>query len=376
MLKTKKVFEKVFSSVYWRYIVVVLLLIMVYSLFEIFRVVSFLHGFYSTRPGADAIAEHLNDVFNWGVLSAVLLVMIIVAGVIDLVSYIRVAKRFRAISTVINNIAGGDLEQRITITSKDEIGLLAQNFNSMADTIADNIKRLKETDNLRRELVANVAHDLGGPVTSIQGYVETILMKEGGLGQNERRKFLQVILENAKSLAKMVAELFDLSKFDAENVIPQKEYFSIVTLASDIASRFQPHADNKKINITVEAGSKIPLVYADLSLIERVLSNIIDNALSYTGSDGSIDISFQEIDGLVWTKVTDSGVGIARENLPHVFDRFYRVDKDRSRTTGGAGLGLSIVKNIIAAHRSLVLMDSCLGKGTTVSFSLHTQETV
>jgi signal transduction histidine kinase len=370
MFFIQKVFEKIFKTIYWKLTVVCLLLVLVYSLVRIFQILDYLYNYYRSVAGGARFANLLDDVYTWGIVGTVLLVMIVVAGFIDLFSFIRLTKRFRAITTVINNIASGDIRQRVAIKSKDEIGQLAKTFNRMADTIVFNIDQLRATDNLRRELVANVAHDLGGPVTSIQGYVETILMKDTRLSLDERKQFLEVILANAKTLSKLVAELFDLSKFDAHHVVPQKEKFSVVTLAGDIASRFQPRADQKQIRLEVYKDQFIPLVFADLTLMERVLSNILDNAINYTNKGGQVCISFEVEEKRVKVIVSDTGIGIEKKDLPLLFERFYRVSKDRSRTTGGAGLGLAIVKNILDAHDSEVFVDSTPGEGTTICFWL------
>lgn len=236
--------------------------------------------------------------------------------------------------------------------------------------IVKNLKRLKEVDMLRRELVANVAHDLGGPVTSIQGYVETVLMKEGKLTPDERNTLLKTILYEVKALGRLVAELFDLSKLDTKSVEPKVLPFSINTLSSDVASRFLPQAQNSGIMIEVLDVPNLPLVMGDIDLIERVISNIIENALVHTKSGGKITLSFESRFDEVLISISDTGSGIPKEDLPFVFDRFYRVGKDRSRASGGAGLGLAIVKKILEAHKSTIVIESELGVGTKLCFSL------
>ena len=366
------IFEKLFRSVYWKLAIVIILLVLGLLLVRIFAFLYFLRDSYLS-PGQlylEGFSKQLEDVYVWGAVAAGLLLMIMLAGIYDLFSYFRQVQRFRAITFVINEIASGDLSRRIDISGGGEVAQLARSFNHMAEIVAESFEQLKATDSLRRELVQNVAHDLGGPVTSIRGYAETILLKEDFIEAEERNRYLRIILDNAGYLSGLVGELFDLSKFDAKSVIPAQESFSILTLACDVASRFQPKALEKELSLEVAKNKALPLIIGDLGLIERVLANLIDNAVKYTEKGGTVKIGFENQDGRVWVTVSDTGIGIPAEELPLLFERFHRVDKGRSRREGGAGLGLAIVRSILEAHGSKIQVTSTQGVGSCFRFSL------
>ena len=371
----RAVFEKLFRSVYWKLAIVVILFVLCLLLVRIFAFLSYLRDYYLI-PGHAYFGEfskEVEDIYVWGAVAAALLLMIVLAGIYDLFSYLRQVQRFRSITAVINEIANGDLAKRIDIRGHDEVAQLADSFNHMADIVVESFEKLRNSDKLRRELVQNVAHDLGGPVTSIRGYTETILLKEPQLSSADRTRFLRVILDNSSYLSKLVGELFDLSKFDAKSVVPARESFSILTLACDVASRFQPRAQEKQLSLSVAKAAVLPLVIGDLALVERVLANLIENAVKYTNSGGVIKIFFEQDQGLIWVNISDNGVGVPTEDLPLLFERFHRVDKGRSRREGGAGLGLAIVRSILEAHGSRIEVKSTLGVGSTFRFCLPKQ---
>ena len=274
----------------------------------------------------------------------------------------------------VQRFEAGDYEQRVEVTSGDEIGQLGTAFNQMAGTIVANLAKLKKTDSLRRELIGNVSHDLRSPLASIQGYLETILMKGSELGAEKTRHFLNTIYSNVTMLSKLVEELFELSKLDARQIRPKPEPFAIAELAQDTVLKFQPHAEKKHIQLRSRLPQDLPFVYGDIGMIERALSNLIDNAVRYTPDHGEVSVELERQQDRVQVRVSDTGRGIPPDDLPYVFDRFYRVDKSRSRSSGGPGLGLAISKKILEAHRSDVSVQSAMDVGTTFSFDLTTRQ--
>jgi len=296
-------------------------------------------------------------------------IILLVTGIVGLILFGFLTRRLRRMADTIDKFDQGDLDQRVPVNSNDEIGRLAQSFNSMADTLQENVKELKKTDQLRRELIANVSHDLRSPLASIQGYLETILLKGIELSDEKREKYFDIILKNTVGLRKMVDELFELSKLDTQHVKPNMEPFSISDLVQDVALKFEPKAENKNITIKPNCPSGLPLVKGDIAMIERVLSNLIENAIQYS-EEGDIEIALTANNSSVSIEVKDHGPGIPEKDLPHIFDRFYRAEKSRSRSSGGTGLGLAIAKKIMELHGQDINVQNRYDKGAIFTFEL------
>jgi len=305
--------------------------------------------------------------------SAIALTTILVFGaVVGMIFFFFVTKRLHQVTRTVHAFEQGDYERRLPVNSDDEVAELALAFNRMADTIQKNIREMEKNAVLRRELIANISHDLRSPLASIQGYIETVLMKDDQLTADERKQFLETILKNVRNLNQLVHELFDLSKFDAKQSQPHFEPFSIADLTQDVALKFQPIAEDRGIHLLTKLPVNLPFVYGDIGMIERVLSNLIDNALRYTRSGGKVTVELKKENNAVRVSVADTGKGIPKEDLPYVFDRFYRVEKSRSRSSvEGSGLGLAIAKKIIEAHNSTIKVDSRLNSGTVFYFDLE-----
>ncbi len=252
---------------------------------------------------------------------------------------------------------------------KEEVSKATDAFNKMAATIEANIQEIKNNDRLRRDLIANISHDLRSPLASIQGYLETIMIKEEKLSSTERRDYLEIVYKNFQRLNRLVDDLLELSKLDAKQIKPKPEHFSIAELTQDVVLKFKPQAEKQHITIHSDFPSGIPIVEGDIGMIERALSNLLDNALIYTPEKGTVTVELQDKEKKVSVKVTDNGKGISDTDLPRVFDRFYRADK--SRSTEGTGLGLAITKKIIDAHHGEITVQSHLNKGTTFQFELQ-----
>ncbi|MEX0995297.1 MAG: HAMP domain-containing sensor histidine kinase, partial [Balneolaceae bacterium] len=274
-------------------------------------------------------------------------VILLITGITGLILFALLTRRLRAMTHFIEDFDQGDLDKRVPVHSNDEIGRLAQSFNRMADTIQANMKELEKTDHLRRELIANVSHDFRSPLASIQGYLETIMLKEPTLSEEMRKRYLEIILKNTGLLRQLVEELFELSKLESKQVEPSMENFSIADLIQDVALKFEPQANRNGIKLKTEAPPSLPLVKADIALIERVVSNLIENAIQYTEGKGTVRISLESGKKGVKVSIADSGPGIDKEDLPYIFDRFYRAEKSRSKDKGGTGLGLAIAKTIL-----------------------------
>ena len=252
----------------------------------------------------------------------------------------------------------------------DEIDQLKATFVRMAELIRQQVCRLKETDRLRRELVANVSHDLRTPVTSLQGYLETLLLKEGALSSQDRRQYLGIATAQSKRLRDLIAELFELAKLNSQEMKPRIESFAFGELVQDVVQKFRVIVEAKQVTLQAKLGEELPAVSADIGLIERVLENLIENALRYTQQEGRITVSLSRMGEKIMTQVTDTGCGIPPSGLPHIFDRYYQVGKKHQEGKTGAGLGLAITKRILELHGSAIEVQSIVGQGTIFSFYL------
>ncbi len=238
----------------------------------------------------------------------------------------------------------------------------------MAQTIDANIEEIKRNDQLRRDLIANISHDLRSPLASVQGYLETIMIKDDQLSSEQRHSYLQTAYKNIQRLNRLVSDLLELSRLDAKQIKPQPENFSIAELAQDVIQKLHPQAVKKNIELKSKWSTGIPFVSADIGMIERALSNLIENALTYTPEKGKVWVELHNISDSVSVSIKDTGKGVTPEDLPHIFERFYRGDK--SRTTEGTGLGLAITKKIIEVHDSVIKVSSTINQGTTFTFAI------
>lgn len=232
------------------------------------------------------------------------------------------------------------------------------------------IEALKENEKFRREFIGNVSHELKTPLTSIQGFVE-ILLEEAQSGKPAEAKYLQKIANNSDRLIDIVQDLTMISQAESNELILNLEKFHIYELVLTVMDSLEEMAKEKGTVIEVKDLNHISYqVLADQQKIYQVLYNLIENAIFYCPPQSKIAIRFFDLDTNIMVEVADNGEGIAPEHLPRIFERFYRVDPNRSRTKGGSGLGLSIVKKIIEAHGYTIQVDSQVNKGTRFRFGL------
>jgi len=238
-----------------------------------------------------------------------------------------------------------------------------------AIAVFHDITKLKRLERIRRDFVANVSHELRTPLTSIKGYAETLL--EGAINDGHKAdQFVQVILKHANRLSNIINDLLTLSKIETyEQRIPQKEIDPKEVIDTSI-QLVQKQATEKRIQVKVGPLLENTMVIADRDLLGQAMVNLLDNAIKYTPAHGTVTIFLEDLGKQVQVNIRDTGIGIPREDIDRVFERFYCVDKDRSRELGGTGLGLSIVKHIILAHSGRIWVESELGKGSTFSFTL------
>ncbi len=307
-----------------------------------------------------------------GTLRALPLALLLTA-IAGLILFGLVTRRLRRVTAVVEEFEHGHYDRRVADVSDDEIGQLAASFNAMADTIVENMEALQRNDRLRRELVANVSHDLRSPLASIQGYLETVLMKSDGLGTEERERYLSIALRNANRLTGLVGELFDLSKFDAQQIEPALEPFAIAELVQDVVAQFHGRAEERGVTLSAKLPADLPTVWADIALVERVITNLTDNALRHTPPGGHVDVAPLREGDRVIVRIADTGCGIEAAEQARIFERFYRNDAARTSTAAsGAGLGLAITKKILDLHGCTIRVESAPGQGSTFAFDLPT----
>lgn len=242
--------------------------------------------------------------------------------------------------------------------------------------VLKDITERKRVEEMRSDFVANVSHELRTPLTSIRGFAETLL--DGAVEDHKvARPFLEIINTETERLSRLIDELLNLSKIEDRKTIPNWQTLNINSLIDRAVAILKPRALEKEITIGVEAPETLPPFEGDADMICQVLINLIDNSISYTQSGGEVYIRAAAGANELKVDVQDNGIGIPQESLCRVFERFYRVDKARSREQGGTGLGLSIVKHIVDAHHGSVQVESSVGMGSTFSFvlPLHTQPT-
>jgi signal transduction histidine kinase len=265
----------------------------------------------------------------------------------------------------------GVLDSRnVPAEKRDEIGQLREAFSSMANKIREQFESLEETDRLRRELVSNVSHDLRTPLASMHGYVETLLLKNETLSEEERLRYLEITRKHSLRLGQLIGDLFELSKLDSASIQPSLEWFSLAELLQDVTQEFELEAEKRGIRIEVDAQQEVSMVHADIGLLQRVLENLLRNAVRYTPGGGTISISLDRKPGCVSVAVADTGCGIAEDELDRIFDRFYRSEQGEEGRSNSAGLGLAIVKRILDLHGSRITVTSTLNQGTRFEFDI------
>lgn len=324
----------------------------------------------------DHIIEKLQGSYILNISMLTIVAGIFLSVLSGVIIFAWLTRRLRSLSKAMQSFRQGEsvntLLENISDNKQayDELGKLQNAFQEMAIQINYQLEQLKSTDRLRRELVANVSHDLRTPLATLQAYTETLLLKDDDLSHQERRDYLETILIHCNQLNKLVKELFELAKLDARETKVVKESFNPLELIQDVMLKFRLSAEEKEIRLITNFTEHVPNVYADIGLIERVLENLLENALRFTPAGGSIVIKVEAEEKQLIIKVSDTGLGIPSEELPYIFDRFYQVNKNRNKFTKGSGLGLSISKRILELHDSDIEVISQVNNGTTFSFKL------
>lgn len=235
-------------------------------------------------------------------------------------------------------------------------------------TVLD-LTMLRRLETIRRDFVANVSHELKTPLTAVSGYAETLL--DDGIPPDQRRRFVETIYENATRMQRIVDDLLDLSRIESGGWRPNVMRVDVAAIVNDVFTAVQPAADAKGLALVANVAPDATHVRVDPTAFRQILTNLVENAVRYT-REGGVTLRTRAADGGVWVEVSDTGIGIAPEHLPRIFERFYRVDAGRSRDEGGTGLGLAIVRHLVDAHGGRIEATSTVGRGTTIGVNLST----
>jgi signal transduction histidine kinase len=267
----------------------------------------------------------------------------------------------RDMAQAARRMEAGDYHQRVETRSRDEVGQLADAFNGMS-------AELEGVERLRRDLVANVSHELKTPISALRAHLENLL---DGVEQ-ANPETLQIMLVQSERLGRLVEQLLDLSRLESGDVPLDRQAVPIGPLVREVLSEIEVASPGSRVNVHSAIPGDIPPALADRERVHQVLFNLLDNAVRFTPEGGRVEVSASRNNGSVEVRVADDGVGIPAEHLPRLFERFYRVDESRSRDDGGTGIGLAIARSVIEAHGGRIWAESEPGRGSVFAFELPT----
>lgn len=329
----------------------------------------------SPRVAYVRVSAHVEDIrkiardIRWNIFWAGMATLVLIAGVSMFVSR-RISSPMVAIAESVEKIRRGDLGRHIDVKTGDEIGNVAQAVNELVGKLKADIVELQKLQRVRSEFLGNVSHELRTPIFTLQGYLETLL--NGAIDDPRvNRQFVEKASAHAARLNSLLNDLIEISRIESGEMKMSFRYFPINEFIESVVNDFQQLAEQNRITLRTSFGTSAEVdVLGDKERLREALGNLIDNAIKYNRPGGSVVVSSEQNQNDVRIVVEDTGMGIAEEHHSRIFERFYRVDKDRSREVGGTGLGLAIVKHIIEAHGSKVDVESRVGKGSTFSFTL------
>ena len=322
----------------------------------------------------EALSADIGGSYVGKVSFYVAIAIVLATAIIGLLVFGLLTRRLKRLSRDMRRVSesGFDLIPEVEIgnVQGDEIDQLSSSFVTMSRQIKEQLAQLKENDNLRRELVSNISHDLRTPLSAMQGYLETLVIKGEDLTEEERGRYLTIARRHAVRLGSLIGDLFELSKLDSATVTPQLEMFSVPELLQDVAQEFQLEAEKKEITLSLNLDTNSALTVGDIGLIQRVLENLVRNAIRFTPAGGGVTLSISERPQTIAVAVSDTGSGIPDKEIPRIFDRFYRSEQGEEARSDSSGLGLAIVKRILDLHDSRITVVSKMNVGTRFEFEL------
>lgn len=334
-------------------------------------------GYLYVVLGGQKYEELASNIGNSYVARASLVAIaaiVLLTAIIGLLVFGLLTRRLKGLNREMQRVTEAKFQSEPTLQrakrNGDEIDELSNAFIDMSAQIHTQIDQLTENDRLRRELVSNISHDLRTPLTAMQGYIETLLIKGNSMSADESEQYLRIAQKHSMRLGRLIADLFELSKLDAASVTPSVESFSLPELVQDIAQEFQIESERKGIDLQVEVDSTATLTMGDIGLIQRVLENLVRNAIQFAPEGGEVTISIVQNPDSLSVAVSDNGPGIAEEEVPRIFDRFYRTRDGEEARSDSSGLGLAIVKRILDLHNTRITVASRPNAGARFEFEL------
>jgi signal transduction histidine kinase len=315
--------------------------------------------------GLRRVAETIGTPLAFGVV-----LLLIVGTAIAALAIFRPAQaRLRALEEAANRFGEGDLSARAPAIGGDEVAAVAAAFNRMASDLAARQAQLVEADRARRQLLADVSHELMTPLTAIRGYAETLALPQFVPPTPEGQRAVKVIQEEGERIERLVKDLLDLARFEAGGISLEQDYVDVDEIFERVSERHAQLAQEKRVAIVIEPHADDIRMIGDPMRLEQAVQNLAANALRHTPPGGAVRLGASRTDGRIVLTVTDNGAGISPEHVPHVFDRFYKADRSRLHA-GGSGLGLSIVKAIVERHGGTVGVRSRQGVETVFEIVL------
>ncbi|MBR5134365.1 MAG: HAMP domain-containing histidine kinase [Clostridia bacterium] len=308
-------------------------------------------GYVIVASPADSLFTYLSETFRVYLMSA-LVVLLVVTVIIYITTY-RMVKPLREMAIATRQFAQGDFSYRIHVKGRDEIAELAAALNSMAVS-------LSATENMSRSFVANVSHELKTPMTTIGGFVDGIL--DGTIPPDKQEHYLRIVSDETKRLSRLVKSMLELSRIDNGTVALKPVSFDLTETVYSALLSFEQRIEDKQIQIEGLADCQRTLVVADYDLVGQVVYNLLDNAVKFVDQNGTITVGVKKEDGRVYCSVRNSGAGLSAEEMPRVFERFYKTDHSRSLDKTGVGLGLYIVKTVVNLHKGEIYVRSMQGE--------------
>ena len=279
----------------------------------------------------------------------------------------------QSLTRAAESVAAGDFSRRIDSSAHDEIGELAQTFNNMASQLEETVAQLEQAAERQKEFVANVSHELRTPLTSVRSYAET-LIESPSLVEATRHDLLQVVVDESDRMTRIVQDLLTLAQLDGQSQSLPMETFSFDSAVQRTVRAVALTAKEKDIILETVIPEHLPAMIGYRPYVEQVVLNIVSNAVKYTQKGGWVRLEATEFGGYVRLTVTDNGPGIPKEDIPRIFERFYRVDKGRSRELGGTGLGLGLAREMARRAGGDITLSSALRRGTTVTITLPLED--
>lgn len=323
----------------------------------------------------EAVAGDIGGLYAGRVMAVGAAVIVATAAILGILVFSLLTRRLKRLSGRVAELGqqapeGAGEQPTLAPQDGDEIDRLAAAFTAMSGKIDEQFHQLRENDRLRRELVANISHDLRTPLSAMQGYIETLILKREQLTAEQQQRYLEIARRHTVRLGSLIGDLFELAKLDSASVTPQVEAFSLSELAHDIVLEFQLEADKRDIALSVRRTTGAGLTRGDIGLIQRVLENLVRNAIRFTPAGGEILLDIEENTRSVTVAVSDTGPGIPAEDIPHIFDRYFQSDQDEETRADSSGLGLAIVKRILDLHDSTINVVARAEAGTRFEFDL------